>query len=75
MSVLENICSFHIRSQIKLCFGGEIFALYFRPHCLAIDSISAPTPRNLSSGGGWRWVQLELTDASMSGGGTETRVL
>ena len=50
------------------------FALYFRPHCRAFDSLSAPAPGDLPSisekkqipggqPGGWGRAQLELTDA------------
>ena len=52
------------------------FALFFRPHLGGFDSSRVPTPGNspskakkmlmpgVSPGGGGRWAQLELTDAS-----------
>ena len=52
--------------------GGGAFALYFRPHRWAFDSLSAPAPGNLPSirkkkansvGLGRGRAQLELTDA------------
>ena len=74
-TTLRSIAAYQNENWHQNDPGGRAFALYFRPHRRAFDSLSAPAPGNLPSmrkkkansrglaRGGGGWAQVELTDA------------